>query len=393
VIGAGQAGLSASRILRERGVEHLVLERGRVAETWRSQRWDGFILNTPNWATQLPGYRYRGSRPDAFAPLAEIIELLDDYAREAPVRTHARAARVRPDDGAWVVETDDDSLRAAHVIVATGAYQLPTLPQAARSARSTVMQIHSSAYRSPEQLLAGTVLVVGSGQSGCQIAEELLAAGRDVVLSVGRCGWFPRRSRGRDLIAWAVELGMMDDTVDTVAAEARRGCNPALSGNDDGHDCHARWLGGRGAVLAGRVDEIADGAVRFAPDLQDNLAFADEFARKFVTRVDDHVAERELAAPPAEPLASEHVAATAGQLDVADVGAIVWATGYRSDYAWIDAPRDEAGMPVHVRGVSPSRGLYFVGVPWLHKRKSPLLLGVGEDAAHVVTHVCESRAR
>jgi len=237
------------------------------------------------------------------------------------------------------------------------------------------------------------VLVVGSGQSGCQIAEELLAAGRDVVLSVGRCGWFPRRYRGRDLIAWAVELGMMDDTVDTVAAEARRGCNPALSGNDDGHDCHARWLGGRGAVLAGRVDEIADGAVRFAPDLQDNLAFADEFARKFVTRVDDHVAERELAAPPAEPLASEHVAATAKQLDVADVGAIVWATGYRSDYAWIDAPRDEAGMPVTSAVSARAGACTSSGVPWLHKRKSPLLLGVGEDAAHVVTHVCESRAR
>jgi putative flavoprotein involved in K+ transport len=392
VIGAGQAGLSVSRLLTQRGIEHLVLERGRVAETWRSQRWDGFYLNTPNWATQLPGHPYRGPEPDAFAPLAEVIAYLEDYARDAPVREHARVTGVRRREGAWLVETEDDALRAGNVVVATGAFQRAHLPEAARSTPPGIASLHTSEYRNPEQLPAGTVLVVGSAQSGCQIAEELLGAGRDVVLAVGRCGWFPRRYRGRDLVAWGIALGMMDDTVDTLPSPAARlGCNPALSGNGGGHDCHPLSLSARGAVLAGRVQEIDDAAVRFASDLGQSLAFGKEFFATFLARVEEHIRASDVEAPAADPPPAAPEPRTTEALPLGEVGAVLWATGYRPDLSWIDAPLDELGWPLHHRGVSPEDGLYYVGLHWLHKRKSALLLGVGEDAEYVVTHL-ESRA-
>jgi putative flavoprotein involved in K+ transport len=384
VIGAGQAGLSASHVLRERGVDHLVLERGRVGETWRSQRWDGFVLNTPNWATRLPGLAHAWTDPDAFATRDEIVAVFDEYARDAPVRTETRATRVRTERDAWVVETEDDELRARNVIVAAGAFPHPSVPSLAREVPDNVLQMHSSEYRSPAQLPEGPVLVVGSAQSGCQIGEELLEAGRDVVLAAGRCGWFPRRYRGRDLIAWGVAIGMMDETVDAVPPEQRRGCNPALSGNDGGHDCHARTLADGGAALAGRIEGIDGGVARFASDLDQTLAFADQFAERFLRRVDEHIESSGVDAPSADPLPLYRKPAILSELDLRHAGAVVWATGYRPDFSWIDAPLRDDGWPVHVRGLSPREGLSFVGLPWLHKRKSALLLGVGEDAEFVV---------
>jgi putative flavoprotein involved in K+ transport len=373
--------------LQASDIEHVVLERGRVAETWRSERWDGFFLNTPNWATQLPGGGYAGPEPDGFSRLAEIIGLLDDYARDAPVRGATRVTRVRPAKARWLVETEEETLQARNVVVATGAFPVPSVPAAARTLPSGVVQLHSSEYRNPAQLQPGTVLVVGGAQSGCQISEELLRARRDVVLAIGRCGWFPRRYRGHDFFAWAIALGTMDETVDSVAPDARRGCNPALSGNDGGHDCHPRTLAADNAVLAGRIDRIDDGLVRFAPDLAENLRFGDEFAAKFLKRVDDHIRESGIEAPPAEhPPRPDNHGETA-QLDLREVGAIIWATGFRPDFSWIDAPIGDNGWPIHARGVSPRDGLYFVGLPWLHKRKSALLLGVGEDAEYIVTHI------
>src|SRR2546427_3370087 len=214
VIGAGHAGLSTSYHLTARGLEHVVLDRGRVGETWRSQRWDGFFLNTPNWAQQLPGFHYRGPEPDAFAPLPEVIAHLEDYATSfgAPVREGIEVTRVRREGGAFVVETTDQAIAADHVIVAAGAYQRPTPTPLLRALSRDILQLHSSEYQSPGQLPDGAVVVVGSAQSGCQIAEELLGAGRTVYLSAGRCPWLPRRYRGRDVIRWMLDMGLMDQT-------------------------------------------------------------------------------------------------------------------------------------------------------------------------------------
>jgi putative flavoprotein involved in K+ transport len=212
VIGAGQAGLATSYHLTRLGVGHVVLERGRVAETWRSQRWDGFYLNTPNWTLQLPGHEYSGPEPDAFASLAAVIVHLEDYARKAgaPVREGVEVSRLRADGDEYVLETSDGPLRAESVVVAAGAFQRPTPTELTESAPPGLLQLHTSEYRNPEQLPEGGVLVVGAGQSGCQIADELNEAGRRTYLSVGRCPWFPRRYRGREILAWALDAGLLD---------------------------------------------------------------------------------------------------------------------------------------------------------------------------------------
>lgn len=389
VIGAGQAGLSTSYHLTQRGREHLVLERGLVGETWRSQRWDGFVLNTPNWAQRLPGFHYSGPDPDAFAPLAEVIAYLEDYARSipVPVREGMDVTRVRREDGRFTVETSTGEFDVDNVVVAAGAYQRPTSTGLMRAVPADTFRLHTSEYRRPDQLPEGAVLIVGGGQSGCQIGEELLAAGRQVYLSVGRCPWLPRRYRDRELVYWLLEIGMADETADTLPSRAARlMCNPPVSGNDGGHDCNPRSLADLGATLVGRVEGIEDGVVRFGQGLEESLGFADEFVANFKRRVDEHVRAAGLDVP--EPEAAQRPAPmrspSALDLREAGIGTILWANGFRPDHSWIDSVEtDEQGWPVHDRGVSPIPGLYFVGLHWLHKRKSSLFVGVGEDAEYV----------
>jgi putative flavoprotein involved in K+ transport len=390
VIGGGQAGLSVSYHLTQRGREHVVLERGEVAETWRTQRWDGFYLNTPNWTLQLPGHHYAGPDPDAFSPLGGAIGYIEGYARAigAPVRTAVEVTGLRPRrEGGWLVETDGDALEATNVVVATGAFQRPYVPDVGDA---EVFQLHAVDYRNPEQLPPGAVLVVGSGQTGSQIAEELLDAGRAVYLSVGACPWFPRTYRGSDILRWAIDVGLMDQTVDTLPSPtARLACNPALSGNDDGHDCNPRTLARSGAILVGRVDRLAWDRVSFAPGLEENLAKGDDFAAKFKSKIDDYVRASGTDAPE-EPTTVEAPDPLAGidELDLREVGTILWTTGYRPDFGWIDVPLDDGfGWPAQARGLTAFPGLYFVGLNWMHKRKSALLFGVGEDAEHVVSQL------
>jgi putative flavoprotein involved in K+ transport len=394
VIGAGPAGLAVSYFLTQGGHEHLVLERGRVAETWRTERWDGFYLNTPNWAQQLPGHFYRGGEPDGFAPLGEVIDYLESYAAGfgAPVRTGAGASTLRcAGDGEYVVEVDEGDIRAVNVVVATGAFQRPTPNPLAGAAPAGLFQLHTSVYRSPAQLPAGAVLVVGSGQSGCQIADELIEAGRVVYLCVGRCPWVPRRYRGRELVQWMIETGLMDQTVDTLPApSARFTCNPPVSGSNGGHDCHPRWLARRGAVLLGRLAGFRGGSALLAPDLEENLARGDEFVAAFRRRVDDYVTASGLDVPEEAVEAEQDPVEAIGELDLgsAGIGTILWANGYRPDFGWIDLPvLDDEGWPAQTRGVTACPGVYFVGLHWLHKRKSALFLGVGDDAEYVASSI------
>jgi len=393
VVGAGQAGLATSYFLARDHHSHLVLERGRVGERWRSERWDAFVLNTPNWAQRLPGFHYAGPEPDAFAPRAEVVEYLEDYARSfaAPVREHAEVTAVRRTADGFTVELGDDAVASRNVVVAAGAYQRPRADTLSELLPPDVQQLHTREYRSPDQLADGAVLIVGGGQSGCQIADELLGAGRRVFLSVGRCPWFPRRDRGRELVHWLLDTGMADETMEALPSPAARlMCNPPVSGNDGGHDCNPRWLAARGAVLLGRVAGVSGHTVRIAEGLTESLAFGDEFLATFRRRVDDCVAATGLDVPEREPETPAPPPPAIEELDLRreDVTTVLWANGFRPDHAWVEGVEvDAQGWPVQDRGASPVPGLYFVGLHWLHKRKSSLYLGVGEDAEHVAAAI------
>jgi putative flavoprotein involved in K+ transport len=394
VIGAGQAGLATSYLLTQHDREHVVLERGAVGETWRSRRWDGFFLNTPNWFLQLPGCEYDGDDPDAFAPLAEVIEYLEGYARSfaAPVRENVEVTALRRTDDGYLVETGDETLSATNVVVASGAFQQPRPRVSGVDSAPVELQLTTSEYRRPDQLPEGAVLVVGGGQSGCQISDELLGAGRSVYLAAGGCAWFPRRYRGHDWVHWVLKAGILDDTVDSLPGPAARlACNPPISGNDGGHDCHPRWLAARGAVVVGRLEGVRDGAAHFAPGIEETLAAGDQFAHAVIARIDEYIAKHGLeAAPPEERERLPSPVADLTRLDLRASGitSILWASGFRPRYDWIELDiTDEYGWPVQQRGASAYPGLYFVGVNWLHKRKSALFCGVGEDAEHIVSHL------
>ncbi len=393
VVGAGQAGLATSFCLARDDRPHLVLERGRVAERWRSERWDGFVLNTPNWAQRLPGFHYAGSEPDAFAARVEVVEYLEDYSRSfaAPVREHAEVTAVRRAVGGFRVELDGDAVTARNVVIAAGAYQRPTPNPLSELLPPDVRQLHTSAYRNPGQLPDGAVLIIGGGQSGCQIADELVGAGRRVFLSAGRCPWLPRRDRGRELVHWLLDTGLADETIDRLPSPAARlTCNPPVSGNDGGHDCNPRWLAARGAVLLGRVSGVSGHTLRIAEGLTESLAFGDEFLATFRRRVDEFVAATGLDVPEREPDDPPELVSTIEELDLRReaVTTVLWANGFRPDHAWVEGVEiDAQGWPLHERGASPVPGLYFVGLHWLHKRKSALFLGVGEDAEHVVATI------
>jgi putative flavoprotein involved in K+ transport len=400
VIGAGQAGLATSYFLTQHGREHVVLERGRVGEAWRSARWDGFYLNTPNWSLRLPGGEYDGDEPDAFSSRDEMVSYMDGYARTigAPVREGVAVSRLRGGDGGFALETSEGPLAAQSVVVATGAFQKPTASPLGAALPAGVVQLHTSEYRNPGQLPEGAVLVIGSGQSGCQIAEELLQAGRRVYLSVGRCPWFPRRLYGHDITHWAIALGLSDDRVESLPSPAARlACNPTVSGNDGGHDCNPRTLATGGAVLLGRVERCEHDVAYAATGIDESLAAGDAFAEQLRTRVEEHIRANGLDMPeeaPAEPPSAVPDPPRTLDLRAAGLGTVLWANGFRPDLSWIDLPlADEQGWPRQRDGLTEYPGLAFVGVQWLRKRKSALLFGVGEDAELVAEQLPDRRVR
>jgi putative flavoprotein involved in K+ transport len=399
VVGAGQAGLATSCELTKAGVEHTVLERGHVGQTWRN-RWDSFCLVTPNWTVQLPDRHYDGPDPDGFMPRDEIVAYLECYAAEVqvPVREGVDVNSIESLPGdRFVLRTAAGDIHANAVVLATGAYQRPHRPAAAETLPADVPQIDVDDYRNEQALPPGKVLVVGSGQSGCQIAEELHDAGRDVVLACGKAPWTPRRFGDRDLVWWAKETGFLDAGLESLPApEARLFANILTTGRGGGRDLHLRTLHAQGIVLAGRFLGATDRQVRFAPDLDETVAWGDQRYNQFVGLVDDLVSKRGLD-PPAlnEP---EPLEATAPRsLDLAEIGVVIFAGGFRPDYrSWLPWPEafDAHGFPIHRDGASTVvPGLYFVGVHFLRKRKSSLLIGVGEDAAIVARQIAETHAR
>lgn len=405
IVGGGHAGLALSYHLGRLGRPHVILERGRVAERWRSERWDSLMFQFPNWSLRLPGHEYRGDRPDGFATREEVIAFIERYRElvNAPVRTGVRVDCVRPVDGGFRLETSSGDVDAANVVVATGPYQEPILPAVRHALPPTIVQVHASSYRNPAQLPAGAVLVVGSGASGCQIVEDLLAAGRTVYLSVGRHRRYPRRYRGHDMFWWMERIGALDQTLDE-RPDARERPNPLVTGVGGGHEIDLRDYAAAGVTLLGHLEAVTGSRLHLADDLESLLAAGDESVGVFTRTVDACIARSGLAAPteaapPAgslRPVPPRVVSPPIRELDLAASGimAVVWATGFRRDFSWIDAPVfDGRGEPIHRRGVTGCAGLYFLGLPWLHKLKSSVLCGVGDDAAHLADHIAAGATR
>ncbi|MFB9267024.1 NAD(P)-binding domain-containing protein [Bradyrhizobium erythrophlei] len=397
VIGGGQAGLTMSHRLKQRGIAHLVLERQRIAERWRSERWDGLMFQFPNWSVRLPDFAFQHNDPDGFSPTAAIIRFIEDYARfvAPPIRCGVAVTRLHTDgNGGFIAETVDGSIAANNVVVATGPYQRPLRPDLLRDA--DIFQVHASAYKNPAQLPDGAVLVVGAGASGAQIAEELARAGRRVFLSIGQHSRLPRRYRGRDLIGRLAEMGIDQTPVEQRGASRLL---PVITGAYGGHTVDFRRFAAEGVTLLGRVSAASDGVIAIAPDLAESIANGDAYYETFLAMVDDFIAARGLDCPddPAARARLPDPACLTAPLRTLDlrtegVNAVVWATGYGLDLDWIDVPvLDARGEPRHRRGISEVPGLYFLGLQWLSRMKSSFLSGVGDDAADLADHIAARR--
>jgi putative flavoprotein involved in K+ transport len=393
IIGAGQAGLAMSRCLRDRGLPHLVLERGRIAQRWRSERWDSFTLLSPNWQTRLPGHRYAGPDPDGFMSAAEVAAMLETYGSTAPVRTGVTVLGVEPAASGWRVRSSAGNHEASAVVVATGDLDRPAVPAFAADIPRHVEQLHTSVYRSPGQLAPGGVVVVGAGPSGQQIADELARAGRAVHLAVGRHKSLPRRYRGHDAYWWMDRMGTLDRTVDSLPQRraGHRSANAVLTGGTQDLDLHR--LVRHGVVPHGHLTGVTGGLLTFDADLAVLLRAAEHNATRFRATVDDHVRRVGLdvpveTVPAAQPAPWADDPARVLDLDRAGIGTVVWATGFRRDFSWLRAPvLDEAGEPVQRRGVTAADGLYFLGLRWMHRRSSSFLDGVGADAEHLAEQI------
>jgi putative flavoprotein involved in K+ transport len=387
VIGAGQAGLSLSHELAHAGIDHLVLERGRVGQTWRG-RWESFCLVIPNWTVQLPGWPYRGGDPDAFMPRDAIVAHLVDYARgfRAPVREGVNVAAVEPgDDGGFLLRTSSGDICARQVVLASGGYQKPHRPLAAAQLPASLHVIDAEAYTTPGALPPGPVLVVGSGQTGCQLAEELVESGRETHLACGRAPWVPRRFDGRDVWKWVVETPFNETTLaDLPSPSARLRANPQASGRRGGHDLHYRTLVASGVTMLGHFLGYQDGVAHFAPDVAESVAFGDARYAEICTLIRTMCASRGVQPPempPPAPFAIEAVE----RLRLDRFGAVIFTSGFRPDYtSWVRFPSafDSLGFPIQRDGSSTVvPGLHFMGVHFQRKRKSATFLGVAEDAA------------
>ena len=391
IVGAGHAGLSMSRALATRGIEHVVLERNRIANAWRG-RWDSFCLVTPNWLIDLPDQGYDGDDPDGFMPRDEIVSFLERYAASgAPVREGVDVIQARRTDDGFALDTTGGELRTTALVAACGAYQRPHHPAGAASLPPGLLTMDATTYRRPSDLPDGGVLIVGSGQTGAQLAEELHESDRDVVLACGKAPWLPRRFGGHDATWWANETGFLDQPVASLPhPEARLWANILASGHDGGHDLHYRTLQAAGVTLVGRFRRLEHGHVRFADDLANSVAWGDERYHQFMARVRQLVDERgiepfEIAPPP--PFAGD----APTRLPIERFATVLFTGGFRPHYGtWLPWPTafDDMGFPIHIDGASTVvGGLYFIGVHFLRTRKSSVLWGARDDAEVVADRI------
>jgi putative flavoprotein involved in K+ transport len=395
VIGAGQAGLATSRRLTDAGREHVVLDRARPAESWRSARWDSLRLLTPNWMSRLPAWSYQGDDPEGYMAATDVARYLEDYASsfDAPVHPWTAVLEIRPADEGFRVTTISGSWAARHVVVAAGPR--PRVPDLAAGLAPDLWQLHTDRYRNPRSLPPGGVLVVGASASGVQIASELRHAGRDVVLAVGRHTRLPRRYRGMDIMWWLEQIGALDRAVDDVTdvRRARREPSPQLAG---GRDLDLDVLTGDGVVVTGRLTAADGHRVRLARDLPATTAVADLRLRRTLSAIDEHVRTTGLTG---EVLAPDDVRAVRvphgpEELDLhaAGISTVIWATGFDYRYPWLQVPvHDAYGEIQQYRGVTSFPGLYTIGLRFMHRRNAQFIDGVRHDARTIVQHLTGSR--
>lgn len=398
IVGGGQAGLSASFLLKQLGSEHLVLDKAaQPADSWRNQRWDSFTLVTPNFSFRLPGAEYQGADPDGYMNRAEIVRRFEDYIHQnnLPVSFGAEVKSVQQEDstGFYLVHTPGKVYRAQNVVVANGWFREDKIPAYAAKIPPSVLQIHSSKYRSPQALPPGAVLVVGTGQTGTQIAEELYQAGRKVYLATGKAPRAPRRYRGKDVFKWLRESRFLDRTIEMFPnLTGRIWVAPQVTGRDGGHTLNLHKFYRDGVILLGHAQDYADNRFIFAGDLKENLARSDQGEKFILKTIDDYILQAGLDAP-AELLVSfndgyQSPDITSLDLQAEGIAAIIWANGFHYKCPFLNLPVfDEYGYPIAQRGVSPYPGLYFLGFPFLTSLKSGFLFGVGEDAAYVAQHI------
>lgn len=403
VIGAGHAGLAASYCLSQHGVEHVVLECGRVAERWRTERWDSLVFQFPNWSLQLPGHSYRGAYPHGYASKDEFITFLEGYASviAAPIRcsTEAIGLREAGEQCEFLVETSAGVIQARNVVVATGPFQAPKIPSLSRDLPPDLVQLHARDYRNPDQLPPGAVLVVGSGASGTQIADELNRKGRKVYLAVGRFHKTPRRYRGQDFYWWFDKLGYWHTPLASMPPDAKN-LRFVVTAVDGGYDVDLRKLAAEGIVLAGRLKGVDQHKLVFHDDLPKTLTDGDTWYATFIRQMDVY-------ADQCQPRLPEDVTLPAGrssalpdpegqrEIDIraSEISSVVWASGYTCDFSWIRIPiLDANGDPIHQRGITKRAGLYFLGLRRTYSLGSALVAGAINDAAYIADHIASRQA-
>jgi putative flavoprotein involved in K+ transport len=402
VVGGGQAGLSISRCLKERQIEHLVFEKNQVGYAWRTKRWDSFCLVTPNWQCQLPGYPYSGKDPYGFMQKDEILQYLADYAAsfnppllEGVAVLSLRQEQIRQGQNGFALSTAIGEYTAEQVVVASGNYHLAKIPSVSERLPAHILQIHSSEYKNPQALPDGEVLVVGTGQSGCQIAEDLHLAGKQVHLCVGSAPRSPRQYRGKDVVEWLDQMHYYDLPIHEhpQKEKVRTNANHYLTGRDGGREIDLRQFALEGMQLHGRLKGISADKIEFCDDLQQNLDYADAVAEGIKNTIDRFIDQHQIEAP-TEPPYHPVWQPVDVPLDypVQNISTVIWATGYRSDFSWVEIPVfDGKGYPGHDRGITPVPGLYFLGLPWLYTWGSGRFSGIARDANYLADDILAKR--
>lgn len=395
VVGAGHSGLAMSRWLSEKSIDHVILERGEIANSWRTQRWDSLRLLTPNWMTRLPGYSYRGDDPDGYLSAAGVADLIEEYAKDsaAPVRANTTVTSIRRHDDGYLVHTDQEVWSARTVVIASGATAVPNAPAVQDHSTAGLTSLTAGSYRNPDQLPDGGVLVVGASATGIQLAAELQQSGRPVTLAVGEHVRMPRTYRGRDILWWMDRMGTFDDRYDQIPdlTRARQLPSMQLVGTPERITLDLNTLTGMGVQLVGRLAGIRDGVAQFSGSLPNMFTLADLKLERLLDNIDAWVAKTSTPAEPPDrfaPTTLTTLPPLSLDLRSGSIQTILWANGFRPELSWLDIPVfDRKGRVVHDGGVTASPGLYLMGMPFMRRRKSTFIDGAGGDAADLSAHL------